>query len=199
MSRKTLFCFFLLAAFSLLAPAVGRAVDASECNTRVPQRPILLTGIAGFTYDLVGKAIAAAYNQEAPPDKQITVCPSEGSLQNVQKLSSHEATFALVQSDVAHAVWYSHPLVKSDDACYPFSAELQDDSGNLQLITPLYAEVLHVLVRPHLNVSSLADPCCGSSGMFVQSEEFTEKQVGTSAIFPFSGRNQTPLPGSSQR
>ncbi len=157
MSRKTLWCFCVLAAFSLLDPAVGRAADASECGERSREKPILLTGMAGFTYDIVGRAIADAYNQEAPPDKQITVCPSEGSLQNVQKLLSHDATFALVQSDVAHAVWFNHPLLKGDDPCFPISAALKDDSGQLQLIAPLYAEVLHILVRPHLNVSSLAD------------------------------------------
>src|SRR5437667_9464123 len=98
MSRKTLFCFFVLAAFSLLDPAVGRTSDASGCDTKSPKKPILLTGKAGLNYDIVGHAIADAYNREAPPDKQITVCPSEGSLQNVQELASNDATFALVQS-----------------------------------------------------------------------------------------------------
>jgi uncharacterized protein len=153
MSRKTFWCFLVLATFSLPDPAVGQA----RCDTTSPEKPILLTGIAGFTYDIVGRAIADAYNQEAPPDKQITVCPSKGSLENVQKLSAHEATFALVQSDVAHALWFNHPLLKGDDPCFPLSSALQDDSGQLQLIAPLYAEVLHILVRPHLNVSSLAD------------------------------------------
>jgi TRAP transporter TAXI family solute receptor len=153
MSRKTFWCFLVLAAFSLPDPAVGQA----RCDTRSPEKPILLTGIAGFTYDIVGRAIADAYNQEAPPEKQITVCPSKGSLENVRKLSAHEATFALVQSDVAHALWFNHPLLKGDDPCFPISSSLQDDSGQLQLLAPLYAEVLHILVRPHLNISSLAD------------------------------------------
>jgi TRAP transporter TAXI family solute receptor len=157
MSRKTLFCFFLFAAFSLLDPAIGRAEDANGCDTKSPKKPILLTGKAGLNYDIVGHAIADTYNREAPPDKQITVCPSEGSLQNVQKLSSNDATFALVQSDVAHAVWLNHPLLKGDDPCFPISAALQEGSEQLQLITPVYTEVLHILLRPHLNVSSLAD------------------------------------------
>jgi TRAP transporter TAXI family solute receptor len=159
MSRKALWCFFVLAAFSLLDPAVARAEDDdSECHTEAPTKLILFTGKHGFNYNIVGRAIAEAYNEQAPPpDKLIVACSSDGSLENVQKLSAHKATFALVQSDVAHAVWFSHPLLMGDDRCNPIPTPLQDDSEQLQLITPLYTEVLHVLVRPHLNVSSLAD------------------------------------------
>ena len=43
------------------------------------------------------------------------------------------------------------------------------------------------------------DPCCGSSGMFVQSEEFIERTAGASATFPFMARNQTRPHGSWPR
>ena len=157
MPRKTLLCFFFVVVFSLMSVAVGRAVDVDECNAKSHKNPILLTGARGLNYDIVGRAIAEAYNKTVPPDEQITPCRSEGSLQNVQKLASNEATFALVQSDVAHAVWFNHPVLKGDDPCFPISAKLQDESERLQLITPLYTEVLHILVRPHLNVAGLAD------------------------------------------
>ena len=98
MSRTIILCFFVLAAFPLLGPALGRAADGSECNAKPPTKPILLTGNAGLNYDMVGRAIADTYNLEVPPDKRKTVCGSDGSLQNVQKLSSNDGTFALVQS-----------------------------------------------------------------------------------------------------
>jgi len=162
MSRKAIWYSLFLAAIWLLHPSLGRAAEEGDCLAKSPNRPILLTGTQGLNYDLVGRAIVDAYNRDAPPDKQITACSSEGSLDNLEKLLSSkrvskDVAFALVQSDVAHAVWMNHPLLedKNEDRCFPLSGVIGDDSDRLQLITPLYVEVLHILVRPHLRVSGI--------------------------------------------
>ena len=43
------------------------------------------------------------------------------------------------------------------------------------------------------------DPCCGSAGMFVQSEEFIRAQGGASATSRSTARSSTTPPGGSPR
>ncbi|HXZ11677.1 MAG TPA: TAXI family TRAP transporter solute-binding subunit [Candidatus Sulfotelmatobacter sp.] len=167
MARRII-CLLFLVVVWLLVPRVGRATEPAECHAKSANKPILLTGTPGLGYDLVGRTIVDSYNREAPDDQQIVACNSAGSLENVERLLENggspkgkdkDVTFALVQSDLAHAVWMNHPLFKAKDAdaCFPLSRGLAEDSDRLQLITPLYVEAVHILIRPHLNISTLSD------------------------------------------
>jgi type I restriction enzyme M protein len=43
------------------------------------------------------------------------------------------------------------------------------------------------------------DPCCGSGGMFVQSERFVEEHGGRIGDIAVTGRNRTTRPGACAR
>src|SRR5262249_35318336 len=68
--------------------------------------------------------------------------PSGGSQDNIYKLD-RDTDFAFVQSDVAHRAWRGE---------YPFEETHRD----IHLVTPLFTEKMHVLVRPHLYMTSLS-------------------------------------------
>jgi TRAP-type uncharacterized transport system substrate-binding protein len=130
----------------------------------------LRTAKAKLYYAVVGRAIADGYNKQSGRDapKLQAVC-SQGSSENVQKLSEDwkNVPFAIVQSDVAHAAWYAHPRQeKCPERDHPPVSESTEllvcspSNGRCArpaLITPLYVEAIHVLIRPHLNISGLQD------------------------------------------
>jgi TRAP-type uncharacterized transport system substrate-binding protein len=74
----------------------------------------------------------------------INCLPSNGSQQNIYSLEQGGAQFALVQSDVAHRAWKGE---------LPFD---ESHKGVIFLVAPLFTEKVHVLVRPHQYLTSLA-------------------------------------------
>jgi len=146
--------------------------EPPDCSPAVADTVGLRTAKAKLYYAVVGRAIANGFNRQLGPDahKLQAVC-SEGSSENVQKLSEEKewknVPFAIVQSDVAHAAWYGHPrLEKCPERDHPPASESSElfvcSSSNRHcarpaLITPLYVEAIHVLIRPHLNISTLQD------------------------------------------
>jgi TRAP-type uncharacterized transport system substrate-binding protein len=130
----------------------------------------LETAKSGLYYDLVGRAIALGFNRQKANDvRNIQAVCTRGSAENVQNLGENrkDTPFALVQSDVAHAAWYGHPRL---DACPGHDHTGGSESADLlvcqpsrqrcarpALITPLYVEAMHILIRPHLNIASLPD------------------------------------------
>jgi type I restriction enzyme M protein len=63
-----------------------------------------------------------------------------------------------------------------------------------QFYTPRsIVELLVNMLEPYSG--RVFDPCCGSGGMFVQSEKFVEEHQGASTTFPFTGRKATRPPG----
>lgn len=76
---------------------------------------------------------------------QVTCIPTQGSVDNVYAMTRGNADFALIQSDVAHRVWYKDP---------PFA---QDNAGpNIRLVSPLFTEKIHIVVRPHQYLTSIS-------------------------------------------
>ena len=67
---------------------------------------------------------------------------SNGSQENIYQLDNNDADFALVQGDVAHRAWRGEP---------PF----EETHAGIKLVTPLFTEKLHILVRPHQYMTSM--------------------------------------------
>ena len=67
---------------------------------------------------------------------------SNGSQENIYQLDNNDADFALVQGDVAHRAWRGEP---------PF----EETHSGIKLVTPLFTEKLHILVRPHQYMTSM--------------------------------------------
>jgi TRAP-type uncharacterized transport system substrate-binding protein len=140
-----------------------------------PGATILLTGSKTGYYHLLGTAI-----QQIAASKGIHICAQETdqTLTNISRLDEDGAiAFALVQSDVAHDAWFGHRPT--------FTKKLR----NVTLVTPLYVEALHILVRPHLNIASLADlrgkkVWLGRSG---SATEFTARRVLAAAGLAIDG------------
>jgi hypothetical protein len=134
--------------------------EPPDCSPAVADTVGLRTAKATLYYAMVGRAIAEGFNRQPGHDahKLQAVC-SQGSSENVQKLSEDwkNVPFAIVQSDVAHAAWYAHPgLEKCPERDHPPVAESTKlfacSSSNPRcarpaLITPLYVEAIHVLIR----------------------------------------------------
>src|SRR5215469_1960792 len=145
---------------SVCLAAHASVAQTSDCSDKTPAKFRLLTGQPGLNYDMVGRAIVQAYNKTMPPNEHLLACESKGSLESVGILSAGKATFAIVQSDVMHSVWFGHQLFLPEDTskgCV-FRAQKQPIVGGkepLYLVAPLYAEILHILLRPHLNISNL--------------------------------------------
>jgi len=130
----------------------------------------LRTAKFGLYYDLVGQAIASGFNkQEGEKKLHIQAICTRGSADNIQNLSrnSTDAPFAIVQSDVAHAAWYGHPRLDtcpkrdhtggSESEVWLVCQHSRRGCARPAVITPLYVEAIHVLIRPHLNIFSLQD------------------------------------------
>jgi type I restriction enzyme M protein len=63
-----------------------------------------------------------------------------------------------------------------------------------QFYTPgSVVRVLVAMLSPHKG--RIYDPCCGSGGMFVQSEKFIEAHGGKTMMCPSMGRSRTRLRG----
>ncbi len=164
MSRRFKFLLRLLLAIISIAvcPLATRAQAANPCDfddfAGAGHR--LLTGQSGLNYDQVGRAIVTAYNAQHLQQEPLVACPDEGSIQSVQLLSEGKAAFAIVQSDVAHSAWFHHPVLFSKPPkppCTALPCKFPDGKFEIRLIVPMFTEAVHVLVRPHLYISRVAD------------------------------------------
>ncbi len=143
------------------------AAAQDECKTSPPQLK-LLTGLESLYYYKVGEEIATVARNSAVDAKvEIVACPVSDTLRSIDKLECHDAEFALVQSDVAHAAWSGHP------------PEFSQTHDNVKLVLPLFIKAVHILVRPHLNIATVRDlrgrkVWLGPAG---SGTEFTAKRV----------------------
>lgn len=172
MPRRVKLSFLLLLTIISIGacPGTARANAGDPCDlansTNASHR--LLTGEPGLNYYEVGQAIANAFNKDRAPQDQLIACPSDGSIQNAKELTAGKAAFALMQSDVAHSAWFEHPLHTFrkvpppppcfvDAAKFPIPIPSPSHPHRALLIVPLFTETVHVLVRPHSYISSVAD------------------------------------------
>jgi TRAP-type uncharacterized transport system substrate-binding protein len=164
--RRIKFPFLFLLVCLSLPPRAARAAADDECKH--PARDhLLLSGEPGLNYYEVGQAIASAFNKDRAAQDQLIACPSDGSIDNVRQLTAGKAAFALVQSDVAHSAWFAHPLHTFrkippspcfvDAPKFPIPDPPPSNPHRVLLIVPLFTETVHVLVRPHSYISSVAD------------------------------------------
>jgi TRAP transporter TAXI family solute receptor len=98
------------------------------------------TGPLDGYYEKVGQALTYSAKHAG-----LTLHPvkSNGSVDNICALEQGNADFALVQSDAAHLAWYGES---------PFTTQHR----GLTLVTPVFVEKVHILVRPHLYIASPA-------------------------------------------
>ncbi|MFQ5853948.1 MAG: TAXI family TRAP transporter solute-binding subunit, partial [Candidatus Binatia bacterium] len=142
---------------------------------------ILATSQPGGTYLVLGGALEDLTEDLTSKDlKRIKACHSSGSVENIGLLAAGEADFAIVQSDVAHRAWHLHkPFNNLVRVCEGHESNekhleglklgkwvkrvckehdlTEDDIKDLKLVTPLHTEKVHVLVRPHLHISSTSE------------------------------------------
>ena len=143
-----------------VSACLAQAPSKIDCPKRDQNTIELRTAKAGLYYNLVGQAIAESFNkQNASNVPTIQAVCSQGSTENIQKLGNSTATlFAIVQSDVAHAAWYGHPWLESCPSVHDQDFALTElPVMRPGVITPLYTEAMHILLRPHLNISGLED------------------------------------------
>jgi TRAP-type uncharacterized transport system substrate-binding protein len=134
MSRAYL-CVPLAAILAFLAGCNSASSSTQNLKTTIT------TGPEQGYYQKVCRAIQPIAKRRGM-DVQCLPC-SNGSLENVYKLEQGRAEFALVQSDVAHRAWKGE---------YPF----EEPHPQIQLVSPLFTEKVHILVGPHQYLSSVA-------------------------------------------
>lgn len=134
MSRRYL-CIPLAAVLAFLPGCNSAWSSPQNLKTTVT------TGPKGGYYQKVCLALQPIAKRQGM-DIECLPC-SNGSLDNVYKLEQGQAEFALVQSDVAHRAWKGE---------YPF----EEQHPQIRLVSPLFTEKVHILVRPHQYLSSVA-------------------------------------------
>jgi TRAP transporter TAXI family solute receptor len=134
-SRKAMSALVVAVASFLAATAVA----GQDCQ---PTDKKILTGSRRGYYYMMGKAIA-----QVAKGKGVNLCveTTDHNLDNVSELALGHAEFGIAQSDVAHDAWFGHPR------------KFREPVSNVRIVMPLYVEVVHILLRPHLNIANLGD------------------------------------------
>ncbi|PYV34334.1 MAG: hypothetical protein DMG22_06700 [Acidobacteria bacterium] len=142
--------------FSTLASVFHKRPAAPKDSTPV----WLATGSPDGTYYRLGKQIAAVGQTQG---LNIQVCATRGSYDNIRLLQEGRVSLALAQIDALDAVVVHHQSAEissgfKDDAeaCNPHP-EPERSAEKPVLVTYLYNEMVHVILRPHFYVNSLAD------------------------------------------
>lgn len=105
--------------------------------------PLTATVAAGADRGYYWNVCQAMMKVASQENFQITCLLTQGSLGNVYDLERGNADFAFVQSDVAHRAWMAEP---------PF----EWPHPQIQIVAPLFTEKVHILVRPHQYLTSVA-------------------------------------------
>lgn len=99
-------------------------------KNRIPKTVHVASGAVGEGYHDIAETICQLLSEHN--DCEAVVVPSAGSTDNMQRLHRGEVDLALLQADAV-------------------------DSDSIAVITPLYYEVVHVLVKQELSVSTIAE------------------------------------------
>ena len=124
-------------------PAKGAVVDLHPGTERfwkeISRGPLIATGAIGGLYYSVGEAIREALE---PYDIDAQVFHTEGSVENVNRITDREATVAIMQYDIALASYWG-----VTEPIYGVSFPGIPEEPGLRRIAALHPEKVHILVR----------------------------------------------------
>jgi TRAP transporter TAXI family solute receptor len=126
---------------------LGLAAGVAVAGTALAQGPAFFrigTGGTGGTYYPVGGMIANAVSN--PPNLIVTAVASNGSVANINAITSGAAESGFSQADVAYWAY-------SGTGIYKDKGKVEE----LRSIANLYPETVHVVVRKALGAKSIAD------------------------------------------
>ncbi|HBE72225.1 MAG TPA: protein kinase, partial [Planctomycetaceae bacterium] len=125
--QRGLISALLLLALGMILVAVPSSV---WYKNRMPRQLTIAAGVEGGAYFGLADEISELINANSKCDAQVIA--SGGSTDNLSRLLSGQAGLALVQSDAV-------------------------DSAEISVVAPMYFEVVHILVRGDLGISTLAE------------------------------------------
>lgn len=128
----------------LVGAAIGVMLAAGLAFAQAPAYFSITTGGVGGTYHAIGTLIAKAVS--TPPSLVSTAIASNGSVANINAISSGTAQSGFVQADVAYWAY-------SGTGVY----EGRSKVAELRSIANLYPESVHLVVRRAANVKAIAD------------------------------------------
>jgi len=132
-------------AVALLASTIAGCAAVSVVLAPTPIT--LATGAPGGAYHPVGNAICRMFNLSVgPPAVPCVAVRSDGSVANVQRVLSGEATFGLSQTDVAYAAFHGEG---------PFITARPDP--RLRSLIALYPEAFTVVARADAGIRDFQD------------------------------------------
>lgn len=132
-------------AAAIMASAVAGCMAVSVALAPTPVT--LATGTPGGIYHPVGNAICRMFN--LADEHQATPCvavSSDGSVANIRRIESDEATFGLSQTDVAYGAFHGEG---------PFAAAGPDPK--LRMLIALYPEAFTVVARADTGIREFRD------------------------------------------
>jgi TRAP transporter TAXI family solute receptor len=132
-------------AAAIMASAVAGCMAVSVALAPTPVT--LATGTPGGIYHPVGNAICRMFN--LADEHQATPCvavSSDGSVANIRRIESGEATFGLSQTDVAYGAFHGEG---------PFAAAGPDPK--LRMLIALYPEAFTVVARADTGIREFRD------------------------------------------
>src|SRR5579863_4152255 len=130
---------------AVVAGAVAGCVALSVVLAPTPVT--LATGTPGGVYHPVGNAICRMYN--LADEHQAVPCVavgSDGSVANIQRITTGKSTFGLSQTDVAYAAYHGEG---------PFAALGRDTK--LRMLIALYPEAFTVVARADTGIRNFQD------------------------------------------
>jgi TRAP transporter TAXI family solute receptor len=128
---------------ALIGIALGLAVASGLAQAQAPAIFRIATGGVGGTYHAIGGLIAKAISTAGLTS---TAVASNGSVANINAITSATAESGFVQADVAYWAY-------SGTGSYQGRSSI----GELRSIANLYPENIHLVVRRAANVKSIAD------------------------------------------
>jgi TRAP transporter TAXI family solute receptor len=124
-----------LAAFE---SELERFVALSECRVAVREgRPTVATGLPFGEYGRFGQALAEVMTT---PKRSVCVLPTDGSAENVSRVSAGDVAFGVVQGDVA-------AMAHKGSGLFEGEAPLSD----LRAVCALFPEAVQIVARADLN------------------------------------------------
>jgi TRAP-type uncharacterized transport system substrate-binding protein len=151
---------FLLTTNQSLPSILGSVFYKPDAASKTSTIVWLATGSADGTYYLLGNAIAEAGRKQGI---NIEVCSTGGSYDNIALLQEGSVSLALAQVDALDDVMVHKKTAeisagpKDDDKRCQRHSQSAQPARKPALVTYLYSEMVHLILRPHFYVGSLTD------------------------------------------